>query len=496
MPPDCTVYVGGLPLTATPPSLIYCFAPLSATSAVICRSFGFVTFASAELARQAAQRRDLQIDGQPCHAAPAHTKLAASGSARPPRRPAAGSSRSIFVSASKQQAAPAIERLLGTACAELTSEGTRVCVPRKQGGAQPPQHRGYAFIECASAPAAAAVLAGLLQLGWRAEPVRAHKKKGAARGNKSRGRRGRRGRAGRQGDDEEYEDDFEDDDDEGGPPPKEAPPPAPAPAPAAPAPAAAPAAAAFEPAAEGTQPAPPLLARVAKAAASDAGWCESVCGFVRTRAAGPPPYASLGTAAQQECYDDYQASVEEALEVLLDDLELADQSEEFLMGLIGLQPDQLKLPPPQRSVALQICALDERGWFEQLMRLDAAAAAHPVRMAALVLGVDTEWSVQLDAFQQAHAAKFVLGGGDALSSKLDWAELHDEYQAQMEAPLEDVLQSLGIDAGGFLQELAANSHEAIIASPLPPDAIEPVRAFADYKAFEGMMMRAASDMEG
>ena len=214
MPPDCTVYVGGLPLTATPPSLIYCFAPLSATSAVICRSFGFVTFASAELARQAAQRRDLQIDGQPCHAAPAHTKLAASGSARPPRRPAAGSSRSIFVSASKQQAAPAIERLLGTACAELTSEGTRVCVPRKQGGAQPPQHRGYAFIECASAPAAAAVLAGLLQLGWRAEPVRAHKKKGAARGNKSRGRRGRRGRAGRQGDDDEYEDDFEDDDDD------------------------------------------------------------------------------------------------------------------------------------------------------------------------------------------------------------------------------------------------------------------------------------------
>ena len=217
MPADCTIYVGGLPPTATQSSLIACFAPLSATSAVICRSFGFVTFASAELALQAAQRRDLQIDGQPCHAAPAHSKLTASGGARPPRRPAAGSSRSIFVSAPKQHAAPTIERLLGNACADLTSEGTRVCVPRKQGGAQPPQHRGFAFVECASAPAAAAVLAGLLQLGWRAEPVRAPKgragakKKGAARG-KSRGRRGRRSRAVRQGDadeEEEYEDDFE-----------------------------------------------------------------------------------------------------------------------------------------------------------------------------------------------------------------------------------------------------------------------------------------------
>ena len=49
----------------------------------------------------------------------------------------------------------------------------------------------------------------------------------------------------------------------------------------------------------------------------------------------------------------------------------------------------------------------------------------------------------------------------------------------MEAPLEEALQRLGLDAQDFLQQLAAGTHEAVPASPLAPDAIEPLRAFAD-----------------
>ena len=35
--------------------------------------------------------------------------------------------------------------------------------------------------------------------------------------------------------------------------------------------------------------------------------------------------------------------------------------------------------------------------------------------------------------------------------------------------------------------------QAILASPLPPGAIEPLRAFAEYQAFESMMRRAAEE---
>ena len=63
----------------------------------------------------------------------------------------------------------------------------------------------------------------------------------------------------------------------------------------------------------------------------------------------------------------------------------------------------------------------------------------------------------------------------------------------MEAPLEDVLQRLGLDAQDFLQQLAKGTHEAILASPLPPEAIEPLCAFAEYQAFEAMMRRAATE---
>jgi len=35
--------------------------------------------------------------------------------------------------------------------------------------------------------------------------------------------------------------------------------------------------------------------------------------------------------------------------------------------------------------------------------------------------------------------------------------------------------------------------QAIVASPLPPEAIDPLRAFAEYQAFESMMRRAADE---
>ena len=44
-----------------------------------------------------------------------------------------------------------------------------------------------------------------------------------------------------------------------------------------------------------------------------------------------------------------QATVEDALEVLLEDLDLVDRSEDFLMGLIGLNPEELALPPQQQA---------------------------------------------------------------------------------------------------------------------------------------------------
>ena len=50
-----------------------------------------------------------------------------------------------------------------------------------------------------------------------------------------------------------------------------------------------------------------------------------------------------------------------------------------------------------------------------------------------------------------------------------------------------------LGAQDFLQQLAKGAHEAVLASPLPPEAIEPLRAFADYEAFEAMMRPATAD---
>ena len=123
------------------------------------------------------------------------------------------------------------------------------------------------------------------------------------------------------------------------------------------------------------------------------------------------------------------------------------------------------------------------------MALLRATLLLSLQSAALALHVDVGWSSQLEEFQQANASSFALGGGDA---QLDWTELHDQYQAAMEGPLEEVLQRLDLDAKDFLEQLSASTHESVLASPLPQEAIAPVRAFADYKAFEQMMRQAAT----
>ena len=221
--PTCTIYVGGLEPTTSPDSLAACFQPLSAVHAVVMRAFGFVTFSSVEEAQQAVDRQDLLIDGRPVHAALSHSSrgVPAAG-ARPAGRQAGGACRSVFVHhVPKHIAAIAVQKLLSSACSSLASEPVRVAVPRKQGGAQPAQHRGFAFVECASAADAAAVLAGLKPTEWRAEPVRKPKTRGGGKGGKgarSRGGRRSRGGAGRRGgggaQEAAYVDDFEEEEEE------------------------------------------------------------------------------------------------------------------------------------------------------------------------------------------------------------------------------------------------------------------------------------------
>ena len=219
--PACTVYVGGLGPATSPDSLAACFQPLCAMHAVVMRSFGFVTFSSVGEAQQAAERQDLLIDDRPVHAALSHSRRGVSAAGVRPSGRQAGACRSVFVHhMPKRIAAMAVQRMLSSACSRLASEPVRVTVPRKHGGAQPAQHRGFAFVECASAADAAAVLAGLQPTEWRAEPVRKPKTRGDGKGGKgTRGRRrgGRRSRggAGRRGGGGEqeatYEDDFEED---------------------------------------------------------------------------------------------------------------------------------------------------------------------------------------------------------------------------------------------------------------------------------------------
>ena len=218
-----TVYVGGLPRGTTSGALAAAFAShIPVVHAVSVRTFGFVTFAEAEDAKRAVEL-DIMIDGRQVHAALSHKPykgLHGQSTNQPTAtRSAPSGSASCFVripSSRKQRTAAAVHSELLTTCAAHTSSAPRVHVPRRQGSEK---HRGFAFVQCAGAADAAALLAALSASSeWEAEMVR--KKRG---GSKARGRRGgRRGggrsrpskpaaAAGSAQEDQPYDEDFESD---------------------------------------------------------------------------------------------------------------------------------------------------------------------------------------------------------------------------------------------------------------------------------------------
>ena len=193
-----TVYVGGLPPSTQPDVLRAVFAPHKILHATVVRTFGFVTFDTAEDACTCAERVDISIDGKPIHAALSHRRYrpggadsnSSRGSGRGhPKR----SSASVFVripGSRKQLPCNAVQQQLATACAPHTTSA-RVHVPRKGGGGN--YHRGYAFVECECAADAATLLAGLAQGDeWKAELVRKSRRSSsnAKKAQKSRGKRG------------------------------------------------------------------------------------------------------------------------------------------------------------------------------------------------------------------------------------------------------------------------------------------------------------------
>eukprot|EP00962_Isochrysis_galbana_P032568 scaffold10715_cov114-Isochrysis_galbana.AAC.20 len=186
---DTTVYVGGLSKGTDQEALVHAFAPQRVVRAVFSRSFGFITFATAGEAADAVARSDVIVGGRLVHAALRHSSSMAVDAhvgAVSGRSASTGGGRSVFV----HRLARATDALqahteLADACLAV-GVAARVVVPRKQG--QPPQHRGFAFLDCAQAGDVSTLLAGLQAAGWSVERVR--RKRGKA---DRRGRRGRRG---------------------------------------------------------------------------------------------------------------------------------------------------------------------------------------------------------------------------------------------------------------------------------------------------------------
>ena len=199
-----TVYVGGLPPQTDAAKLTAAFAPpFTVVHAVPIRCFGFVTFATADEARQAVEQHLAQIGGHPIHAALSHSRYRSmadraagtDGEQQQQQKQRAGRSGAVFVRfppSRRQQPAHLVQRELATACNPLVSETPKIFVPRKQGGGN--HHRGFAFVGCQSAADAAALLAGLQGAEWTAEMVRKHSK---GRGNKKHHSRHRKGGGGK-----------------------------------------------------------------------------------------------------------------------------------------------------------------------------------------------------------------------------------------------------------------------------------------------------------
>ena len=215
------VYVGGLATGTTGSDLSKCFP--QSFHAVVIRTFGFITFTSAEEAAAATQT-ELQINGRLVHAALSHERYrpvtdTSSGSAS-----RAGAGRSIFVripADMRLQTAAAVARRLGSILAGAHVSPPRVHVPRRQGGSD--RHRGFAFVQCTSAADAAALLAYLQGSDWTVEMVRKKRSKahgcakhGKRRGGRSRRRGGGPSRDGQAASEDCYESDFESDDGDNG----------------------------------------------------------------------------------------------------------------------------------------------------------------------------------------------------------------------------------------------------------------------------------------
>ena len=241
MSADATVYVGGLQKGTLQEELARAFSPLQVIHAVISRSFGFVTFATPAEAAQAVAMKDVLVCNRPIHAALRHGGSTAGGSTASNARTtslagrsvSSGGGRSVFVHRISREAhALQVQAQLTERCLAL-GVAARVVVPRKQGGGHPPQHRGFAFLECSSAGDVAILLAGLPGAGWATEPVRKKRGKnekrgkrsggrrggghqGGGRGSKSSGNRGQHTAGAADGSEEEdgYEDDWEDEDGE------------------------------------------------------------------------------------------------------------------------------------------------------------------------------------------------------------------------------------------------------------------------------------------
>lgn len=193
-----TVYVGGLARGTSSDALRAAFAShFAVVHAVAVRTFGFVTFSNPELATLATELT-ISIEGRQLHVALSHSRYeSASGETRSAPTSQSGAA-SCFVripSERGKQAASAVQKELLATCSTHTATPPRVHVPRKQGG---DRHRGFAFVQCAGAADAAALLAGLAASSeWVAELVRKRRGGGKSGGGRSRAKRSGRRRGGK-----------------------------------------------------------------------------------------------------------------------------------------------------------------------------------------------------------------------------------------------------------------------------------------------------------
>jgi len=169
--------------------------------------------------------------------------------------------------------------------------------------------------------------------------------------------------------------------------------------------------------------------------------------------------------------------------------------EAFLHAISTVGADSLALAPPAKAMALLMCAFDDIDTFRALMRAEEAASADPVRRAALALQSDAAWQAAVQTYFEGNAHKFEAAARSPegrAHSRLTWSALHEAYQLELELELEEALERIEppIDAEKVLEGISSD----VVAVPLAPEAILPLRAFADYAQFERMMLGLAQEV--